>query len=383
MNSLQPESEPQSRLEAILNNAVDAIISIDDQGIVCDANPATETLFGYAAAEVRGHNVSMLMPSPYHEEHDGYLANYLLTGKKKIIGIGREVVGQRKNGTTFPMHLAVSEISVEGRRMFTGIVRDISDVKEAERRLSAMNEELEERVRVRTAELHAAQAELVKKEKLATLGQVSGGIAHEIRNPLNAVKTSAFYLMNAKNPSREKTLEHLQRIDRQVVMIDNVVTALSDVARLPEPQLKSNSILTCLQQVLNGVSLPHNIDVDLKVAEGIPNVLMDEHQIPIVFRNLVRNARDAMPEGGQLTIRASQHDSRVAIDVIDNGTGISPDVLERITEPLYSTKARGMGLGLAISHSILEKNKGVLEIQSEVGKGSTFRVELDVASEID
>lgn len=374
-----PTATHRDQLQAILDNAVDAIVTIDDRGLIESANAATESLFGYTPAELKGRNINVLMPSPYHEEHDTYLANYLKTGTKKIIGVGREVVGRRKDGEIFPMHLAVSEVNIAGRRTFTGIVRDISDLKDAERRLQELNEQLEERVRQSTEELRAAQAELIKQEKLATLGQVSGGIAHEIRNPLNAVKTSAFYLMNAKNPSNEKRQEHLERIDRQVTLIDNVVTALSDVAKLPDPIRGPFSIVECLQSIASSTSMPPNISINLKTDGEIPPILVDEHQIPIVFRNLLRNARDAMPAGGNIEIRVFKNDDRVIVEVTDDGEGISPDNLQRIVEPLYSTKARGMGLGLAISKAILDKNRGRLEIESKLGRGSTFRVSLEIA----
>ena len=163
----QPLSPEHLKLQAILQNAVDAIITIDERGSIETVNPASMTLFQYSADEMLGNNVNMLMPSPFREEHDGYLENYIGSGIRKIIGIGREVVGQRKDGSTFPMHLAVSEITFGGRRIFTGIVRDITDVKDAEHKLELLNNQLEDRVRQRTAELHAAQAELVAKEKLA------------------------------------------------------------------------------------------------------------------------------------------------------------------------------------------------------------------------
>ncbi len=375
------------QLEAILSGAVDAIITIDEQGVIQSSNPASKHLFGYDATELVGRNVNMLMPTPYHEEHNGYLSNYLRTGNKKIIGTGREVVGKRKDGSTFPMHLAVSEVKIGERRMFTGIVRDISDLKAAEQRLQRLNEELEQRVRDRTAELRRAQDELVRKEKLVTLGQVSGGIAHEIRNPLNAVKTSAYFLLNAKNPSPEKVSEHLHRIDRQVTLIDNVITALSDVAKMPEPRLKPMPIAEILRHIQETVSMPTNIRTILHAPDDIPDVMIDEHQIPIVFRNLFRNARDAMPEGGTLTVTVSCNTNNlsdemdtVEIRIKDTGTGISPEDLERITEPLYSTKARGMGLGLAISLAILKQNHGSLEISSEPSKGSEFLVRLSASS---
>ena len=375
-NDSKSNSRSPSQFEALVENAVDAIITIDRRGIVRMCNPATERLFGYAANEILGQNVNILMPSPFHAEHDGYLASYLASGERKIIGIGREVVGQRKDGSTFPMHLAVSEAEVDGELVFTGIVRDITDLKEAERRLEAMNENLEERVKQRTQELRETQNELVKAEKMATLGQVSGGIAHEIRNPLNAVKTSAFFLLNAKNPTPEKAKEHLERIDRQVTIIDNVVTALSDVARLPDAVLTPHNITKIVSDSLRSVSIPTNIQTSVKAHGTIPDVMVDENQIPMVFKNLFRNARDAMPDGGQIEVEIAGKGNQVTTDIRDTGMGIRPEDLARVTEPLYSTKARGMGLGLAISLAILEKNSGSLEIESELGKGSVFRVYL-------
>ncbi len=369
----------QAQLEAILANAVDAIITIDERGTIVALNPATERMFGFAASEVLDKNVSMLMPSPDRERHDGYLSHYLKTGERKIIGIGREVTGRRKDGSTFPLHLAVSEIIVGDRRLFTGIVRDISDLKEAQRLLVDANEELEQRVIERTDELRKAQAELLSKERLATLGQVSGGIAHEIRNSLNAVKTSAYYLLNASRPTPEKTREHLTRIDRQVTMIDNVVTALSDVARMPEPQLTPQDVRQHISEVLVDIRLPESIEVHVDIPDSTPPVLADPHQLPIVLRNLVRNARDAMPKGGTLAIGSQESVGKVTIYIRDTGIGIAPEDLTRIMEPLYSTKARGMGLGLTISLSIVEKNRGQLRVISQVGIGSTFFVDLTIA----
>lgn len=369
----------QAVLSAILENAVDAIITIDVKGIIDSANPATEKLFGYKVAELVGKNVNVLMPNPYREQHDGYLKNYVETGFKKIIGIGREVVGQRKDGTTFPMHLAVSEIWIGDRRLFTGIVRDISDLKKVEKQLARMNEELEERVRQRTAELRETQEDLVRSEKFATLGKVSGGIAHEIRNPLNAVKTSAYYLLNSKNATEEKIREHLERIDRQVTSIDNVITALSDVAKLPDANRIPTEISGIVKSALSSIGLPGNIRSKIELEDELPKVLVDENQITIAFKNLIRNARDAMPEGGEITVFASDNQDHIAVHVKDNGIGIAAEQLEKILEPLYTTKARGMGLGLSITRAIVEKNQGDLEVSSQLGQGSRFTIVLEKA----
>ncbi len=372
----------REKLEAIMANAVDAIITIDTNGIVESVNPATEKLFGFSAEEVIGNNVKMLMPNPYRDEHDQYIRNYFDSGVRQIIGIGREVVGRRKDGSTFPMHLAVSEIEFGGARLFTGIVRDISDVKAAEQKLADANEKLEARVKERTAELRQAQEDLVRSEKLATLGQVAGGIAHEIRNPLNAVKTSAYFLSHAQHPSESKIKEHLERIDRQVTMIDNVITALSDVARLPDPSLEATDIERLLRSSVASTTLPADIKIHFEFEPGIPACYIDENQIPIALKNLIRNARDAMDEGGTLTIGAktSESPSRVEVFIEDSGTGIKEDDLGRILEPLFTTKARGMGLGLAITKAVVEKNKCELVVFSEYGIGSRFSILIPIAS---
>ena len=362
-------------LRAILATAVDAIIVIDGHGIVQRVNDATVSMFGYGRDELIGKNVHVLMPQPYRREHNGYLNNYAETGIAKIIGIGREVVGRRKDGQTFPMHLAVSEVEVNQRRWFAGIVRDISDLKKAQQKLADLNEDLEQRVQRRTAQLVKAQSSLVRAERLATLGKVSGGIAHEIRNPLSVIRTSAFFLRRAKDLSPEKMAEHLERIERQVAMIDNVVTALADVAKLPEPKAVRCRVEEVVRSVVDNTSLPAAIEVTCELL-NLPDVRIDPNQIAIVFRNLVRNARDAMPNGGQLMVAGIVGDDSVAVSVRDTGPGIPADQLEKILEPLYSTKARGMGLGLAICQAILHKNRGHLRVESQLGVGTTFHIVL-------
>lgn len=502
MNPTEQTDYRAKTLEAIHQTAVDAIVTIDERGIIESVNPATEKLFSYTSSELLGKNVNMLMPNPYHKEHDGYLRNYLATGVEKIIGIGREVTGKRKDGTVFPAHLAVSEISVGDHRLFTGIVRDLTkfkmlaaqqttlgqiiedslnevyifstddlrfiqvnhggrsnlgysldelremtpfdikpdftqaafrelleplltgelekmhfdtrhlrkngttyevevhlqlstylnkpvfvaiilDVTErrnaerlVKRQQKKMQAELEQLVETRTEELRQAQADLVRSEKFSTLGRVAGGIAHEIRNPLNAIKTSAYYLINVQNPSAEKVAEHLDRIDRQVNQIDNVVTALSDVAKLPEANLTPVDMQKIVQTAVSSSNLLSNINVALDLPQDLPKVLVDEQQIIIAIKNLIRNAREAMEHGGTLTISATAGDERVELTVSDTGAGVPLDDLDRILEPLYTTKARGMGLGLSITRAIVEKNLGTLSVQSEPGKGSRFSIGL-------
>lgn len=220
-----------------------------------------------------------------------------------------------------------------------------------------------------------------RSERLATIGQVAAGVAHELRNPLNAVKTSVYYLTHARNVSREKTAEHLERIDRQVGVADRVITALSDFSRLPVPNLHPIRLEQTVHEVLEKNPMPETIQVTVDCSPDLPAVLADQDQLQIALGNLIRNAGDAMPDGGELRLVGRPVDDTVELDVTDTGVGISDEHIGRILEPLYTTKARGTGLGLALTSAILEKHNGGLRIQTEPGQGSTFTMWLRSAPE--
>jgi signal transduction histidine kinase len=216
-------------------------------------------------------------------------------------------------------------------------------------------------------------------ERFTTIGQIGGGIAHELRNPLNVIKTSIYFLLNARNPTPEKRDEHLKRIERQVILADGVITALSNFTRMPVPDLKPIAVEDFVEDVLLDHPLPETIEVVKDLPPDLPPVLADRGQLKIVLSNLIRNAIDAMPAGGVLTISGEQADNPVNLRVSDTGVGIPPDRLARITEPLFTTKAKGLGLGLALARAILERNRGSLHAASEVGVGTTFTVRLAAA----
>ncbi len=219
-----------------------------------------------------------------------------------------------------------------------------------------------------------------RSERLAAIGQVSAGVAHELRNPLNVVKTSVYYLLNARNPTKEKTAEHLERIGKHVDLADGVITALSRFAKLPAPDLRPCPVEQCLHEALEVNPLGDAVAVVLVLPPGLPAALVDRDQVRIVFGNLIRNARDAMPRGGTLTVTGRAAGDAVEVDVADTGVGMAPETLGRIMEPLYSTKARGLGLGLSIARAILDKSGGGLRVASTPGQGSTFTVRLKAAS---
>lgn len=223
-------------------------------------------------------------------------------------------------------------------------------------------------------------ARLQRGERLATLGKIAGGLAHEMRNPLNVVKTSFYYLNNAPNAGPEKRAGHKQRIDRNLARAEGVITTLTNFARFPEPDLKAFSAEGCVREALEDSAVPDGVEVVLDFPAHLPRALADRGQIRIVLGNLIRNAVDAMPSGGRLGLAGRPDGDAVEIAVADTGVGIAPTDLPRVTEPLFSTKARGMGLGLALSRMILDKNRAGLHIASEPDRGSTFTVRLAAAT---
>jgi len=218
-------------------------------------------------------------------------------------------------------------------------------------------------------------------DRLAAIGQVAGGVAHEVRNPLNVIKTSVYFLLNAKNATQEKVVTHLHRIERQVELADQVVTALNDFARLPVPEMLPLELEPLLQEVLELNPVGDRIDVMMKMAADVRPILGDWQQLRIVFGNLIRNARDAMPQGGSLTLTTRQFNDHVEVDVRDTGAGICSEDLGKVMEPLFSTKTRGIGLGLSITRAIVEKHGGQLSVVSQVGEGTTFTVRLQTRSD--
>ena len=214
-----------------------------------------------------------------------------------------------------------------------------------------------------------------------TIGQVAGGIAHELRNPLNVIKTSVYFLLSARNASPEKIQSHLERIDRQVAVSDAVIVGLNNFARLPVPELQRVDTCGFLKQLTEAIELPPSIQVQTLCTAQVGAFLGDRQQLSIVFSNLIRNARDAMPDGGQQQLRATRSGDRVGIAVVDTGVGISRELLQRVMEPLFTTKARGIGLGLAISRAIADKHRGDLTATSELGQGTTFTVWLPRAAD--
>ena len=350
--------ESEARMRAIFDTAVDGIVTIDERGTIERFNPAAERLFGYTEAEVVGKNVSMLMPSPYHEAHDGYLAHYMQTGEKKIIGIGREVVGLRKDCTTFPMDLAVGEMRYGVRRMFTGTVRDISARKQAEEQRDRLLRELES-----------------ANEELKNFGYV---VSHDLKAPLRAIGSLANWLStDYADKFDDEGKEHMRLLISRVHRMDGLIDGIlqySRVGRVKEVAV-AVELNQLVREVIDLLDPPNNIAVS--VENSLPTVMAEPTRIQQVFQNLLSNAIKYMdkPEG-EIRIACGAEGKQWKFSITDNGPGIDQQHFERIFQ-LFQTLAprdrvESTGVGLALVKKIVEMYGGRVWLESTVGRGSTF-----------
>ena len=384
--------DSETRAEAILATTVDAVVVIDERGTIETLNPAAERMFGYAAGEVIGHNIKVLMPDPYRAEHDGYLANYLRTGQKKIIGIGREVVGRRKDGTDFPADLAVSEAKVGDRRAFVGIIRDITERKQAEEALRESHRKLEQAVaalETKGEEVKVMSRQLWQAAKLAAVGELAASIAHELNNPLATVglRVESLLTQTDTDDPRHRQLEVVeQELDRMAHLVANLLQFSRRGSQRASSVDVGEDLLKTLELVQHYFR-SRGVRVVQDFAPAVPVIQADRQILRQVFLNLLTNAGDAMPDGGTLTLSLAPgflEDGRRAVlmEFADTGPGISPEHLPRVMEPFFTTKEedKGTGLGLAICRRAVQEHGGTIVITSEVGKGTSVRIALPVGN---
>jgi PAS domain S-box-containing protein len=351
-------------MRALRDTLVDGLIIIDDQKVIRSFNLAAERIFGYPAAEVIGRNVRMLMPDPYQAAHDGYVDNYVRGGKAKIIGIGREVMGLRRDGSTFPMHLAVGEMAHHGGRFFVGIVRDLTKEKET-------------------------QAQLRQVQKLEAIGQLTGGIAHDFNNLLSILMMDLEALEEttpAGDPRRELVEEALEAA-RSGSQLTRQLLAFARKQALNPQAVNVNQFIGRVSGLLRR-SLGESIKLETVQSDGLWHATVDPNQLEHALLNLALNARDAMPNGGRLTIEARNvvldadyaatvvdvvPGEYVCVSVTDTGTGMPRHVIERAFEPFFTTKSdgKGTGMGLAMVYGFVKQSHGHVAIYSEPGLGTT------------
>ena len=361
--------ESSARLRAVVETAVDGVILIDSRGRILMFNPACERLFQYRADEVMHENVKLLMPPPYSVEHDGYIRNFIETGHRKIIGIGREVVGRRKDGSTFPMDLSVGEAKQDGEAIFVGIIHDLTERKRTEE-------------------------QLVQAQKMETVGQLSGGIAHDFNNLLTVIVGNAEFLSeNLKSRQDLKQLaDDIGRAGDRGAELTQRLLAFGRRQILVPVEIECNELLDSMHKLLRR-TLREDIEIRTDFDPCIPPAFADPAQLESAVLNIALNAQDAMPNGGRLTIstaNASLDDhykslhpevmagEYVLVAITDNGEGMPKEVIERVFEPFFTTKevGKGSGLGLSMVYGFVKQSNGHVSIYSEPGLGTTIRIYL-------
>jgi two-component system sensor kinase FixL len=373
-----PEQElgADSLFGALIRTAVDGIVVIDETGTVQVYNDACMRLFQYPEDEVLGRNVKMLMPTPYREDHDNYLKHYRQTGEARILGIGREVSGQRKDGTTFPMYLSVGEGILYGKRVFVGIVHD----------LSALYREREGY----EARLLSLREELVHVARVSELGQVSAGIAHELNQPLAALLNYANagkrLAVSGAPDALEKVQGVLTKVGEQAERAGQIVRRMRDFLENRAGQRAIEDILPIAEDAMAlGLIGAASAAVETRFQPelNLPPVMADRIQIQQVLVNLLRNAVEAMATSPkrELTLAIRREGVMVHVSVADTGAGIAPSVADKLFKPFVTTKPHGMGIGLAISKSIIEAHGGELTAGPNPGGGTRFEFTLPIAVE--
>ncbi|HVY84664.1 MAG TPA: PAS domain S-box protein [Caulobacterales bacterium] len=365
-------AEREAHLRSIYDTAPDALIVIDDHGIMQSYSAAAERMFGWSAAEALGRNVNILMPEPYKAEHDGYVSRYLSTGEKRIIGIGRIVVGQRKDGSTFPMELSVGEVRSERGRVFTGFVRDLTERQEAETRLQEL------------------QSELVHISRLSAMGEMASSLAHELNQPLSAIANylnGAKRLLQREGGGDPRAVEAVDKASEQALRAGQIIRRLRDFLARGEGERSVEPLPRLVQEAcaLAMVGAKEaGVRVQYKLDARADNVVVDRVQIQQVIINLVRNALDAMQgcPRRELTVSTELGDEDMAlVSVVDTGPGLDEAAAARLFQPFVTTKAHGMGVGLSISRTIVEAHGGRIWTEPNPGGGAIFRFTMRLAVE--
>jgi two-component system, LuxR family, sensor kinase FixL len=361
----------EARLMSVLNTAVDGIIVVDEQARILVYNKACEKLFGYSAAEILGQNVRSIMPRDYAEAHNRYMHNYMATGQRKIIGIGREVRARHKDGTEFPVELSVGEASTPDGRQFIGILRDLRSRKEAEQRVNDL------------------QAELVHLARVSAMDEMGAALAHELNQPLTAImlymQAIARSLEKRSDPADATFKTVLAKAVHEAERAGNIISRMRQFVEKREPNRRPIDLNNVVDEAveLTLVGLRSRVAIERQFAPRLPKAFVEPVQVQQIVVNLLRNAAEVLKErdDGLVIVSTGQDGAYLTITVEDNGPGIPPAAMPNLFKAFATTKTTGMGLGLSISRSIAQNHSGDLVVDpGGHGRGARFTVQLPAAS---
>jgi two-component system sensor kinase FixL len=365
----------EAHLTSILDTVPDAMIVIDERGVIRSFSSAAERLFGYKSSEVMGKNIKILMPSPYRENHNGYIERYLRTGERRIIGIGRVVVGERRDGSTFPMELAVGEMRSSNQRFFTGFIRDLTERQQTEARLQEL------------------QSELVHISRLTAMGEMASALAHELNQPLSAIanymKGSRRLLESSTDKQSGLLRDAMDKAAEQALRAGQIIRRLRDFVARGESERRVESVKKLVEEA-SALALVGAKDQGVRVRfqfdPAVDLVLADKVQVQQVLLNLLRNAVEAMETSQRRELVISTalgKDGMIAISVADTGSGIAPEMTSQLFQPFVTNKRHGMGVGLSISRTIVEAHGGQIGVEPNPAGGTVFRFTLRAVTQED
>jgi two-component system sensor kinase FixL len=363
----------EAHLKSILDTVPDAMIVIDRHGLVQSFSSAAERLFRYSADEVIGKNIRMLMPQPYRDGHDGYLKRYAETGERRIIGIGRVVVGERKGGATFPMELSVGEMRSSNKAYFTGFIRDLTERQNTETHLQEL------------------QSELVHISRVTAMGEMASTLAHELNQPLSAIanylKGSVRLLQDHTDEESRMARDALDKATEQAMRAGQIIRRLRDFVSRGESERRAESLVKLVEEA-GALALVGVKDVHVRFAldPAADRVLADKVQIQQVLINLMRNAVEAMAdsEPRKLTVTSAPNgNDLVELRIADTGPGIAPELAQNLFQPFFTTKLHGMGIGLSICRTIVESHDGQISAEPNPGGGTVFRFTIPAMTQQD